>query len=167
MQIFVYLDNIRIVGFSPQDVEWAVWTVLQTLMQTGYINLKKSDRTLVQDLVYIGGRFQMDFTWIFLQEIRKDDALICILSFRKVGSDKPAHQFLHLLGLVAATLLVMPYANLRMRLIQWYLKNQWLNHIGLAQCLPIPTRIGTFSGGRWGPICWRGGPLCLLHTLSL
>ena len=98
------MDDILIVGFSPQDVEWAVRTALQTLMQAGYIiNLKKSDLTPAQDLVYIGGQFQMDLARIFLPEARKD-ALICAPSFRKVGSYRPAHQFLRLLGLMAATL---------------------------------------------------------------
>ena len=48
IKCFVYLDNILIVGFSPQDVEWSVRTALQTLMQVGYIiNLTKSDVTPV------------------------------------------------------------------------------------------------------------------------
>ena len=73
IQIFVYLDDILIVGFTRQEVESAVRIALQTLIQADYmINLKKSDLTPVQDLVYIGGWFRMDLAWICLLEDRKD-----------------------------------------------------------------------------------------------
>ena len=111
-------------GHHPQEVEWAVRTSLHTLTQAGYIsNLKKLDLTLVQVLVYIGGRFRMDLAMIFLPVPRKEALISCVLSFSKVGSYKPAHQFLRLLGLMAVTL-VMLHAHFRMRPVQWYLKDQ-------------------------------------------
>ena len=113
-------------------------------MQAGYtINLKKSDLILVQDLVFIGGRFRIDLAQMFLPEARKDaliscvwsfcqDALIsCVRSFCQAGSYNPAHQFLRLLGLMVATLLVIPYAHLHMRPVQWHLKDRWLSLFGL------------------------------------
>ena len=95
---------------------------------------QKSDLTPVQDLVYFGGWFRMDLALIILPDPRKDTLISCVLSFGKVGSYKPVHQFLQLLCLMAATLLVVGHAHLRMGLIQWYLKDQRsgchsLNHL--------------------------------------
>ena len=95
----------------------------------GYIiNLKKSDLTPIQVLVYIGGRFRADLARIFLPEARKDALISCVLSVRKADS----YKFFRLLGLMAVTLLVMLHAHLQMRPIQWYLKDRWLSHHGLA-----------------------------------
>ena len=66
----------------------------------------------------------MDLAWIFLPKDRKDALISCIRSFCQAGSYKPAHQFLHLLGLMVVTLLVMPYAHVHMRPLQWYLKSR-------------------------------------------
>ena len=94
-------------------------------MQAGYIiNLKKSDLNPVQDLVYIGWRFRTDLARIFLPNDRKDALISCIRSYCRAASYTPAHQFLGLLGLMTVTLLVVPYAHLHMRLLQWYLKSQ-------------------------------------------
>ena len=130
IQIFVYLDDILIVGFTLQ-VEWVVRTALQMLMQAGYVINLKSDLTPVQDLVYIGGWFWMDLARIFLPDARKDALISCVLLLCQAGSYKPAHQFLRLLGLMSVTLLVVPYAHLRMRPIQWYFKGRWSSPRGL------------------------------------
>ena len=50
--------------------------------------------------------------------------ITCVRSFSKIGAYKPAHQFLSLLGLMAA-MLQSEYAHLYMRPIQWYLKQSW------------------------------------------
>ena len=67
---------------------------------------------------------------IFLLEAMKDALISCVRSFCKAGSYKPAHQFLHL-GLIAAILLVVPYAHLCMRPVQWYRKDWWSSPLGL------------------------------------
>ena len=52
IQIFIYLDDILIVGNNHWEMEWTIQTTLKTLTQTGYIiNLKKSDLILVPDLI--------------------------------------------------------------------------------------------------------------------
>ena len=133
IQNFIYLDDILVVDHSPWEVEWSLWTALQTLTQRGYIiNLKKSYLTPVQELVYIRGRFHTDLAVIFLPDPRKEALFSCvILSFGRMGSYKSVHQFLHLLGLMVATLLVMPTCHLWMRPIQLYLKDWWWSHLGL------------------------------------
>ena len=58
VHIHTYLDNILIIGRSPQEVLDSLRLIMQDLTCTGYvINIKKSDLTHSQDLVFIGGRF--------------------------------------------------------------------------------------------------------------
>ena len=73
----------------------------------------------------------MDLARIFLPNDRKDELISCVRSFCQAGSYKQAHQFLHVLVLLAATLLVVPYALLHLRPLQWYLKSQWSSPWGL------------------------------------
>ena len=58
VQLYPYLDDILILGELPREVEQLVQTTIQVLTRAGFIvNLKKSDLTPTQDLVYIGARF--------------------------------------------------------------------------------------------------------------
>ena len=77
------------------------------LTQAGFIvNLKKSDLTPTQDLVYIlvGAMFQTNLGRDCLLEDHIDGLLALVRSFSKVGQYKPALLFLSLLGLMAAML---------------------------------------------------------------
>ena len=65
------------------------------------VNLKKSDQTHTQDLVYIGARFWTDLGRVYLPEDQIDEL---VRSFSKVGQCKTALLFLGLLGLMAAML---------------------------------------------------------------
>ena len=89
------------------------------------MNLKKSELAQTQDLMYIGVRFQMDLGSLYLPELRIQALIAGVGSFSRVGAYKPAHQFLSLLGLMAATLQSVKYAHLHMHPIQWYLKQCW------------------------------------------
>ena len=51
-----------------------------------------------------------------------DVLLTVVKSVSKVVMYRLAHQYLSLLGLMTATLLVEKYAHIHMRPIQWYLK---------------------------------------------
>ena len=100
---------------------------LQGLTRAGLIvNLKKSDLTPTQDLVYIGAMFWMDVGRVYLPEEQIDWLLAFVRSFSKVGQYKPSLLFC-LLGLMAATLQLVEYVHLHMRPIQWYPKRRW-NH---------------------------------------
>ena len=58
VRICAYLDDILVLGNSPQEVRQSLTLVILTLTRAGFIiNVKKSDLTPTQDLVYIGGRF--------------------------------------------------------------------------------------------------------------
>ena len=65
----------------------------------------------------------MDPGRLFLLELRIEALITCVGSFSRVGVYKPAHQFLRLLGLMAATL-QSEYDNHHMHPIQWYLKQR-------------------------------------------
>ena len=84
--IFVYLDDILIVGQSAQEVYQSVQLCLTHLTQAGYIlNLKKSDLIPTQDLVYIGGRFRSDLGKVFLPIPRRTVLISTVQSFLQIG----------------------------------------------------------------------------------
>jgi len=96
------------------------------LTQAGFaLNIKKSDLTLTQDLVYIRGRFHTDLGQVFLPENRALALISCVQSFCKVGAYRSAPQFLSMLGLMASTLQVMTYTHLHMHPVQRYVKDHW------------------------------------------
>ena len=68
------------------------------------MNLKKTDLTTTQDLVYIGVMFRTDLGRVYLPEDRIEGLLALVRSFSKVGQYISALLFLSLLGLMAATL---------------------------------------------------------------
>ena len=113
-------------GESEVEVAQSVQMVIQVLIHAGFIvNLKKSELTPTQDLVYIGARFRMDLGRLYLPELRIQVLIACVGSFSRVGEYKPACQFLRLLVLMAVTLQSVAYAHLHLRPIQWYLKWLW------------------------------------------
>ena len=82
VQLYPYLDNILILGESEQSVQ----TTLQVLSQAEFIvNLKKSNLTPTQDLVYIGARFQTDLDRMYLPQEWIDGLLALVRSFSKIG----------------------------------------------------------------------------------
>ena len=85
----------------------------------------KSDLAPTQDLVYIGARFWLGLGSLYLPAVQIQALTACVRCFSKDGAYKPGHQFLSLLGMMAATLLSVKYGHLYMRPIQWYLKQHW------------------------------------------
>ena len=65
----------------------------------------------------------MDLGRLYLLELRIQVLVASVRSYSGVGTYKPAHQFLRLLGLMAATLQIVEYAHFHMHPIQWYLKH--------------------------------------------
>ena len=128
VQLYLFLDDILILGDLPHKVEQSVQKTLQVLNRVGFIVNLKSDLTPTQDLVYIGGKFLADLGKLYLPEERIDGLLALVRSFSRVAQYKPALLFLSLLGLMAATLQLVEYAHLCLHPFQWYLKCRW-NHI--------------------------------------
>ena len=126
IRLHAYLDDVLILGDSPQQVLHALMMTIQVFTWAGFIiNVKKSDLTPSQDLVYIGGRFRTDLGRVFLPEDRRESLIRVVKSFMFVGLRLPARLWLQLLGLMAATITSVSQARLRMRPIQWFLKRRW------------------------------------------
>ena len=95
VQLYAYLKDLLIVG-DTQSIQ----KTIQVLVQAGFVvNLKKSELTPTQDLVYIGAWFRTDLGRLYLLEMRIQALTAYVRSFSKVGAYmyKPAHQFLDLL----------------------------------------------------------------------
>ena len=121
------------------------------------MNLKKLELAPTQDLVYIVdlGRLYLPDTWF-------QALTTCVRSFSQVGAYKPAHQFLRLLGLMAALLQSMEYVHLHRHPIQWDLKRCWTH---TTHRLPHPIFVSKdlvtlFIGDRTDGTCSRD---CCLH----
>jgi hypothetical protein len=132
ISVYVYLDDILVTAPSPLLANQAVRETAQVLLHAGFIiNLSKSELSPTQDITYIGGRFRTDLGMIFLPPARQEALQACVRTFLMVGQYKPAHQFLRLLGLMAACLSVVKLARLFMRPVQWHVKNRWSPTLGL------------------------------------
>ena len=130
--IYVYLDDILIVGWSQEETREAVRLTVSTLVRAGFIlNVSKSEPYPSQDLVFIGGRFRTDLGMVFLPPPRAQALRECVKTFLRAGQYKPAHQFLRLLGLMASCISVVWLARLYMRPIQMHVKDRWAPHLGL------------------------------------
>jgi hypothetical protein len=124
--LFAYLDDILVVGSSPQAAYHSLQMTLQVLVRAGFvINIKKSDLVPSQNLVYIGGLFRTDLGLIFLPGDRKEVLIRAVQSFARVGMLHPVRRWMMILGLMAATILSVPLARLHMREIQWHVKHNW------------------------------------------
>ena len=98
----------------------------------GYIiNLKKSDLTPVQDLVYIGARFGMDLALIFLLDPRKDTLISCVLFIWQGRLLQASASVSSAPGPHGGDLVGLQHAHLRMMPIQWYLKDRLSSQHGL------------------------------------
>ena len=125
VRLHAYLDDILIIGNSPRETLDALRLTIQVLTWAGFIlNVKKSDLTPSQDLVFIGGRFVTPLGMVFLPEDRCA-ALIRVAHSFSWGALVQARLWLQLLGFMAAAISTVKFARLRMRPIQWYLKTHW------------------------------------------
>ena len=126
IRVHAYLDDVVLMGNSPQEVLHALKMTIQAFALAGFIiNVKKSDLTPTQDLVYIGGRFRTDLGRVFLPEDRVEALVRAVRAFMRVGQLHPARLWLQLLGLMAATITSVLQARYRMRPLQWFLKRRW------------------------------------------
>ena len=126
IRLHAYLDDVILIGSSPQEVLHALRMTIQVFAMAGFIiNVKKSDLTPSQDLVYIGGRFRTDLGRVFLPEDRVAALVKVARVFMRVGQRLQARLWLQLLGLMAATIPSVQQARYRMRPIQWFLKRRW------------------------------------------
>jgi ribonuclease HI len=128
MGIFVYpyLDDCLIVGKSLDQLNQAVHLCLAVLDSAGFlINYKKSHLQPVQRIQFLGMELDSVQAAAYLPQAKAQHVVECLQHFLKVGVYKPVKLWLRLLGLMASTLLMVPYARLYMRPVQLYLNSQW------------------------------------------
>jgi hypothetical protein len=70
----------------------------------------------------------------------------CVRTFLRVGQYKPAQKFLCLLGLMSSCLMVVRFARLYMRPIQWHVKDRWALHLVQA---PVMVSLALVSDLQW------------------
>lgn len=121
VHLYAYLDDILVVGASPEAVYHSLQMSIQVFTWAGFIiNIKKSDLTLTQDLVYIGGRFRADLGMVFLPEDRRE-ALIRVVFYSR-GHETHSQDVGNGLGVDGSVNQTVKWAHLHMRLIQWHVK---------------------------------------------
>jgi hypothetical protein len=126
IHLHAYLDDLLIVGQSPPHLEHAVLVTIQTLVRAGFtINLKKSELRPTQDLLYIGGRLRTDLGMVVLPESRAQVLSNACKSLARVGLYHSVRVWMKILGLMAATIVSVRHARLRMRPIQFFVKQGW------------------------------------------
>lgn len=126
IMVFAYLDDLLVLAASPEELATALEQVKATLESLGFlINIKKSEFTPTQRLVYVGGEFDTSEGLVRLPPRRCLALSTALQSFLKVGALHPARLFMKVLGLMAATIDVVPHARYRMRPLQWHLHDRW------------------------------------------
>ena len=126
IRLHAYLDDLLLVGDSPQQVQQAVSMTMQVLIHAGFVvNLTKSDLVPSQELVYIGALLSPKQGKVLLPVDRRDALKKVLLSFSRVGVLHPVRLWMQVMGLMAATIQCIPDARLRMRPIQWHVKSRW------------------------------------------
>jgi hypothetical protein len=120
-----YLDDCLLVASDVQTLSSNVQVALDLLQRAGFnINWKKSFLQPSQTLQFLGMRIDTDQARISLPEDRASHLVQCARLF-VAPRYLPARLFLRLLGLMVASLLVVPHARLRMRPIQMYFLSTW------------------------------------------
>ncbi|CAC5426838.1 unnamed protein product [Mytilus coruscus] len=99
--------------------------VLNLLVKLGFIiNLKKSILTPTQKITYIGALFHLDLGMVMPTQERVLKLQKTVKEM-KLKNHATARDFLHLLGIMASCIEMIPYARLHMRPIQIYLLSHW------------------------------------------
>ena len=165
VHIHPYLDDLLVRAQSPTDLVRAIELTCQVLGKAGYlINTAKSHLTPTQDLVFIGGRFMTDLNAIFLPPRRIRSVMERVSLFR-VNKVFTGVVWLKLLGTLASTINILPYARLRMRQIQMYFLARW----SFTDNLQVDTL--AVHESLQEPLSWwlqsenlsQGSPLCPQH----
>lgn len=124
LRLAVYLDDWFLLNAIRNQLLENRELVLNLLAQLGFIvNRKKSQLVPTQQIVYIGGLFQLDKGLVLPtpERIKKlKSAVLKILNMQVTAKD-----YLHMLGLMASCIEMIPYARLHMRPIQIHLLFWW------------------------------------------
>ncbi|VDH94104.1 Hypothetical predicted protein [Mytilus galloprovincialis] len=125
IRLEVYLDDWFLVNQSSLMLVQDREIVLNLLVKLGFIiNLKKSSLTPTQKITYIGALFHLDLGIVMptQERVLKLQKTVKEMKLKKHAT---AREFLHLLGIMASCIEMIPYARLHMRPIQIYLLSHW------------------------------------------
>ena len=122
--IFQYLDDWLLLHRDKQVLENQLHYLLNLTLNLGFIvNWEKSDLSPSRQFTYLGVRFDLISGLLFPSEdrlLRLKAALRAVLvPAAEVGD------WLHLLGIMASCIGIVPWARLRMRPLQLFLLSQW------------------------------------------
>ena len=139
VHIHPYLDDILLRAPSRQQLLCDLKRAIDVLESVGYvINYGKSELEPSLDLTFIGGRLRTDLGRVFLPDDRRESLIRLAQSFR-VGELKSAKTWLALMGVMAASIQVVPFARLRMRPLQLHFLHRWNSlHNLLTDMLVVP-----------------------------
>ena len=124
IRLTVYLDDWLIVNRSINSVSKDRDYAINLLLSLGFIvNVKKSNLCPVQHFVYLGGQFALDRGTVSPTQ----DRVIALNAAIQTIQHKicTARDYLHLLGLMASCIQIVPNARLYMRPIQKHLLSHW------------------------------------------
>jgi hypothetical protein len=125
VQFVPYLDDCLITAPSKQSLLGHIRIAIDLLTQAGFlINLKKSNLTPAQDLIFLGMRLRTDLGSAHLPQEKAQVLARCAETFLQ-NSVVSAKQCLRFLGLMAAALRVVPQARLLMRPFQIFFLDRW------------------------------------------
>lgn len=121
--VYPYIDDWLLVSDSPSTLLSDVHFTLSLLSRLGLqVNLSKSQRSLVQRLLFIGGDIDTSLCKVFLPNTRASTIQALVENFFRTPTQS-ARCIMCLLGLIAATVFMVPWAQLCMRCLQlWFLK---------------------------------------------
>lgn len=119
-----YLDDWLVVKSQKIALLSDQKTTVSLLLQLGFIiNVEKSSLVPKQVITYLGSVFNLKLGLVYptLERITKLEEAIRLL----IQGKNSAFQFLHVLGLMASCIEIIPFARLHMRPIQLHLLAHW------------------------------------------
>lgn len=124
MRLATYLDDWFLLNQERLNLLSNREITLNLLADLGFLlNVEKSVLQPTQNIVYIGGHFQLNKALVAPTPDRVQNIQLAVQKFMK--ENVTARDFLHLLGLCASCILLIPHARLHMRPIQIHLLSFW------------------------------------------
>ena len=124
IRIVAYLDDLLILNQSKTDLQKDRKKCINLLLSLGFIiNVEKSNLEPSQAIVYLGTSFLLNVGLVKPTEERMQKLQKAVWSILR--GQNQATDFLHLLGIIASCIEIIPNARLFMRPIQLHLLAFW------------------------------------------
>ena len=126
IRIVAYLDDLLILNQSREKLAVDRETTINLLVSLGFItciNAEKSSLTPSQTIVYLGTLFHLEQSIVLPTNERAEKLYKAVKAI--ISGHNTANDFLHLLGIIASCIEIIPNAKLFMRPIQLHLLSFW------------------------------------------